>query len=379
MLAGIEGQILLTGALLALAGALVGTFLVLRGQALATDAVAHAIVLGIVVVWLLTGRTAGPLAVAGAAAAGLAAVLGAQALARAGVMRGDAALGLSFTGLFALGVLLISAFARNLHLDADTLLLGEIGLVWLDTRTILGLELPLAAWTLGAVAALNGLLAAVFWKELKLAAFDPDFAAAQGFRPWWIERGLLAATAVTAVAAFEAVGVVLFLAFVVVPALAGSLMARSLGGVLAWACGLGLAAVGLGFWQGLARDVNLGGAMALATGAGLALALVASPRAGLAALLAQRRARRRQVRLQALLVHLASHADEPLERRPAALTADLGWTAGQARAAVLDGLDAGLVARAGEELELTPTGRSRADDLARSFDRRAALQPERAP
>jgi manganese/zinc/iron transport system permease protein len=375
----IEVQIALTGALLALAGALIGTFLVLRGQALATDAVAHAIVLGIVLVWLVSGITSGPVAVAGAAGAGLAAVLGAQAVARAGLMRGDAAMGLVFTGMFALGVLLISAFGRNLHLDADTVLLGEIGLVWLDTRTLLGIELPLAVWTLGSVVALNVALAALFWKELKIASFDAGFAQAQGFRPLWLERGLLAMTALTAVAAFEAVGVVLFLAFVVVPALAGSLMARSLAGVLAWACGLGLAAVALGLWQGMAHDVNLGGAMALATGAGLALALVASPRAGLARLLGRARSRRRGARLDTLVVHLASHAGTPAaraENRPEALTGDLGWTAAQADEAVLDGLDGGLIARAGDELALTVTGRARAAQLARAHDRRAALPPE---
>jgi manganese/zinc/iron transport system permease protein len=377
LLALIEVQIALTGAALALAGAIPGTFLVLRGQALATDAVAHAIVLGIVLVWLATGRVSGPVAVAGAAAAGLAAVLGAQALARAGLMRGDAALGLTFTGMFALGVLLISAFGRNLHLDADTVLLGEIGLVWLDSRQVLGIELPLAFWTLAAVAALNAGLAALFWKELKLACFDPGLAAAQGFRPEWLERGLLAMVALTAVAAFEAVGVVLFLAFVVVPALAGSLLARRLAGVLAWACGLGLAAVALGLWQGLARDVNLGAAMALATGAGLGLALAVSPRAGLAAVLARRRARARAVRLEALVAHLAGHAGPAgaAERQPAALTGHLGWSAAEAKAALRDGTEAGLITGSGGELQLTGAGRAQAEAQARSHDRRAALPP----
>lgn len=375
----VEVQIALAGALVALTGAQVGTFLVLRGQSLATDAVAHAVVLGIVLVWLATGITSGPVAVLGAAGAGLAAVLGAQALARAGVMRGDAALGLTFSGMFALGVLLISAFGRNLHLDTDTVLLGEIGLVWLDTRAALGVELPLTVWTLGAVALANGALILALWKELKLAAFDPDFAAALGFRPAWIERGLLAMTALTAVAAFEAVGVVLFLAFVVVPALAASLIARSLAGVLALAAGFGLVAVAVGMGAGFQADVNLGGAMALATGLGLAVALIASPRAGLAGAMARRRAGARGARVDALLVHLASHAGTPqaaTENRAEALTGHLGWSPDQARATTLDGLDGGLISRAGSELRLTDTGRARAGHLARAHDRRAAVPPE---
>jgi manganese/zinc/iron transport system permease protein len=381
----IEVQIALTGGLLALSGALVGTFLVLRGQSLATDAIAHAIVLGIVVVWLLTGLRAGPVAVAGAAGAGLAAVLGAQALTRSGLMRGDAAVGLVFSSMFALGVLLISAFARNIHLDVDTVLLGEIGLVWLDMRSLGGVELPLAVWTLAAVGALNAAFVALFWKELKLASFDPGLAQSLGFNPAWLERALLALTALTAVAAFEAVGVVLFLAFVIVPALAASLLARSLAGVLALAVGFGLLAVGVGLRAGFALDVNLGGAMALATGLGLAGALVLSPRAGLVALLTRQRAGGRAARVEALLVHLASHAgtpDQRRENRPEALTAHLGWSDARARATTLDALDGGLIARAGDELALTETGQARADHLARAHDRRAALPPEggtRAP
>lgn len=378
ILAMIEVQIALTGALLAVSGALVGSLLVLRGQALATDAIAHAIVLGIVLVWFATGLRSGPVAVAGAAAAGLAAVLGAQGLARSGLMRGDAAVGLVFSGMFALGVLLISVFARNLHLDTDTVLLGEIALVWLDTRVLFGLDLPLSVWTLAAVAALNAAFVLAFWKELKLASFDPDFAAALGLRPRAFERALLALTAVTAVAAFEAVGVVLFLAFVIVPALAGSLIARSLAGVMGFALASGLVAVAVGLRAGFAFDVNLGGAMALATGLGLLAALVVSPRAGLAALWLRRRAGRRGARVEALLVHLASHEDTPEarhENRPEALTAHLGWRPDQARATVLDALDAGLVTRAGDEIELTATGRARTEHLARDHDRLKALPP----
>lgn len=375
----IEVQIALTGALLALSGALIGTFLVLRGQSLATDAIAHAIVLGIVVVWLLTGLRAGPVTVAGAAGAGLAAVLGAQALARSGLMRGDAAVGLVFSSMFALGVLLISAFARNIHLDVDSVLLGEIGLVWLDMRRFAGMDLPLAVWTLGAVGLLNAGFVALFWKELKLASFDPGLAQALGFAPHWLERGLLALTALTAVAAFEAVGVVLFLAFVVVPALAASLLARSLAGVLALAVAFGLLGVGVGLRAGFRWDVNIGGAMALATGLGLAAALILSPRAGLVAVLTRQRAGGRTARLEALLVHLSSHAgtpDQRRENRPATLTGHLGWSPAQARATTLDALDGGLIARAGDELTLTATGQARADHLARAHDRRAALPPE---
>jgi hypothetical protein len=122
-----------TGALVGIAASLVGTFLVLRGSSMLSDAISHSIVFGIVVVWLFTGLTTGPLQIAGAAAAGLLTVVLTEALTRTRLVRNDAAIGLVFPALFAAGILLINIYGRDVHLDEHTVLLGEIGFVWLDT------------------------------------------------------------------------------------------------------------------------------------------------------------------------------------------------------------------------------------------------------
>ncbi len=380
LLSMVEGQIAFTGFALATVGALLGSVLVLRGQAMAADAVAHAIVLGIVLVWMATGAESGPLAIVGAATAGVLSVLAAQSLAQSGLMRSDSALGLAFSGMFALGVLLISAFGRRVHLDTDRVLLGEIGLVWLNETRLFDFALPFAGVTLWAIALGLALLGALFWKELKLAAFDSAFAEVQGFYPQWIERGLLGATALAAVAAFEAVGVVLFLAFVVVPALSARLLAQSLAGVVVLALVFAWAAVALGLVVGFALDVNLGGAMALATGLGLLAALVAAPRAGLVALLRKRAAWRLRARREALLLHLARHAGTPeasAENRPQALITDLKWSEKTAKVTTESAIAAGFVQSMDQgkhaRLELTEAGRAEAEHIARRYDRRKAL------
>jgi manganese/zinc/iron transport system permease protein len=262
--------VLLTGALVALSGALLGTFLMLRGQVMAGDAMAHAVLLGIVLVWMATGARSGPVVVLGAGAAGLACVLGADWLAARARIGRDLALGLVFPAMFALGVLLVSLNARNIHLDLDAVLLGEIGLVWLhEWRGV-----PVAVWTLGTVTLLNIAVLGLAWKEMVLTAFDPAQAALAGLRPRLMGGVVLALTSATAVAAFDAVGVVLFLAFLAVPAATGKLLARSVAGMLAVAVGSGLAAVALGMGAALALDVTIGGAMALSTAAGLLGALI---------------------------------------------------------------------------------------------------------
>jgi manganese/zinc/iron transport system permease protein len=115
-------MIVATGALVGIAAALPGTFLVLRGSAMLTDAISHSILLGIFVVWWLSGATSGPLQLAGAALAGLAAVALIELVARSRLVRMDAAIGLVFPAFFALGVLLISLFARDVHLDEHAVL-----------------------------------------------------------------------------------------------------------------------------------------------------------------------------------------------------------------------------------------------------------------
>lgn len=367
-------MILSTGALVALSGALLGTFLVLRGQSMSGDAISHAIVLGIILAWMITGARSGPLVVGGAALAGIAAVLGAQALARSGLMAQDSATGLVFPAMFALGVLLINLNARNLHLDVDSVLLGEIGYVWLDTVTWFGVEMPVAGVTLAGVSIINVAFLALFWKEQKIAAFDPGLAAALGFRPQLMGLALLTLTALTAVAAFDAVGVVLFLAFLIVPAVTGRLVAASVLGIMVIAIGSGVASVGVGYGAAKVWDVSIGGCMALATGLGLILALMASPRSGFVALLFRRRAIRMEAMVATLLAHLATHEGtekQAEECTHAALVEHLHWREDQAQAVVLESLDRGVLKRAGAEYALTEAGWALARAAARRIDRRS--------
>ena len=140
-------MIVLTGVLTGISAALLGSFLILRGNAMLTDAISHSIVFGIIVVWLLTGQTSGPVQVLGAAVTGVLTVVLSELLARSRLVKMDAAIGLVFPALFAAGVILISINARNVHLDVDSVLLGEIGFVWLNTVALFGVDVPVAVAT----------------------------------------------------------------------------------------------------------------------------------------------------------------------------------------------------------------------------------------
>ncbi len=261
-----------TGVLTAAAAALVGSVLVVRGQAMLTDAVSHGVVFGIAATFLVTGAVSGPVQLLGATAAGVLTVVLTQALAGSGRVRRDAATGLVFPALFAAGVLVLSLFARDVHVDTHTVLLGEIGFVWLERVPLLGLEVPRAPLVLLGVLVLDALYVLAFHERLVAGSFDPVHARLQGLRPGAASLGLLVLVALTAVAALDAVGVVLFVAFAIVPAVAARLVAGSMGGVIAVAVAAASAAAVAGYPLAVSLDVSIGGTMALLTAVPLAAA-----------------------------------------------------------------------------------------------------------
>lgn len=365
-------MILATGLLVGAAAALLGPFLILRRNAMLSDAISHSIVFGIVTVWLLTGAASGPLQIAGAALTGVLTVALTEALTQSGRVKSDAAIGLVFPALFSGGVLLLNLYARDVHIDAHAVLLGEIGFVWLDTVDVGGYQVPNSLVWMGVVTALNGGFVALFWKELKLATFDPVLAQAFGMRPRLLFYAILFLTSGTAVAAFDAVGAVLFVAFVIVPPAAAYLLTDRLAAMVLLGVGVAAVSTGSGYGLAVAWDVSIGGMMALMTGACLLAAALFGPRHGLVAGLRRRAAQALENEARALVVHLATHeagAERREENVAAAMRTHLGWSAAQARAVLLRGLDQGLVLREHEMLELTGKGRAEAEALLQPWRR----------
>ncbi len=359
----IPAMILLTGVLVGASAALLGSFLVLRGNAMLTDAISHSIVFGIIVVWLLTRQTSGPVQVLGAAATGVLTVVLSELLARSRLVKMDAAIGLVFPALFAAGVILISMNARNVHIDVDTVLLGEIGFVWLHTVTILGMRVPVAVATLGVVLAVNLAFVVALWKELKLSTFDPGLAAALGFLPGVLHYAVLTLTSVTAVAAFDAVGAILFIAFVIVPPATAYLLTRRLWLMVVLAVALSVAACVAGYVLALRWNVSIGGMMASMTGVWFALALLFAPGRGLVAQALRARTERLDHDCRALVAHLFTHEGTPAmaeENTLRALVGHLRWSEPRARAAILRAHDRALIERRAGLLALRPKGAAEA-------------------
>lgn len=224
---------LLAASLAACACALVGNFLVLRRQSLMGDAIAHAVLPGIAAAYILTASRDPVPMLLGAAAAGMATVALTALIQTLGKVDRGAAMGVAFTTLFALGVVLIERLPPTIDLDADCVLHGNLeALLWfpkepINLRSLA--TLPRQVHTLAAVMALTVAFTLAFYKELRLTSFDPTLAGALGFRPGLMNTLLMTVAAAAVVASFEAVGSILVIAMLICPPAAARMLTNRLG------------------------------------------------------------------------------------------------------------------------------------------------------
>ena len=270
--------IVVVGALCAMACALPGCFLVLRQMSMMGDAISHAVLPGLAVAFLVTGSRASLGMFIGAAIIGVLTAVFTQWISTWGKVERGASMGIVFTSLFAVGLILIVQAADHVDLDPGCVLYGAIELTPLDVvaeATAFGvlLEIPRSAVVLGIVATLNLMIILIFYKEFKISAFDPELAESLGFHPGRMHYLLMVMVAVTTVAAFEAVGSIIVIAMLIVPAATAYLLTNRLGTMLALSVLLGIVAAGAGHlmaitvpeWFGF-RDTSTSGMMAVASG-----------------------------------------------------------------------------------------------------------------
>lgn len=279
----VSGSIIATGALVAASAGMVGCFLVLRRLALLGDAISHAVLPGIAIAFLLSGSRSTLFMVLGAGALGLVTTFLVQSLQRAGVQE-DAGIGVSFTGLFAVGVVLVSLFAGKVDLDLDCVLYGEIAYTPWDTLVVGGYSLgPQALWVMGAIFLLNVTVIALLYKEMKICAFDPAMAAAVGINVSLIHYVLMSLVSVTTVGAFESVGAILVVAMMIVPAATAYLLTERLSMMLVLAVLQGVVSAVGGYFVARYLDSSIAAAMTTVSGALFALAFLFAPRTGMVA------------------------------------------------------------------------------------------------
>lgn len=285
----LDTWIAVVGALSAMACALVGSFLVLRKMSMMGDAISHAVLPGLALAFLLTGSRTGVTMLIGAGIVGVLTAWFTEWIHRTGKVEQGAAMGVVFTVLFAIGLILIRYTADHVDLDPDCVLYGAIELTPLDTVRWGGWEVPRAALVNGGVLLLNVLFVVLLYKELKISAFDPALATTLGINARLMHYLLMTLVAVTTVAAFESVGSILVIAMLIVPPAAAHLLTDRLGLMLILSLVLAAVSAGLGHlaaivgpgWVGMPGvSTSTAGMMAAAAGLLFALAFLLAPRRG---------------------------------------------------------------------------------------------------
>ena len=285
-----DGWILVVVMLAAVACAVPGCYLVIRRQSMLGDAVSHSVLPGIALGFLVSGTRAWEWMFLGAAVAGIATAVLAQLLQTLGRVERGAALGVVFTTLFALGLVLIRQTADHVELDPSCVLYGQVELAPLDSVELFGWLVPRAVLVLGTVFLIGGLLVAVLWKELLIASFDPGVSRSQGISPMVVQQVLMVLVAATCVAAFETVGTILVVTLLVAPPAAARLLTNRFVVMVPLAVVLGAVSAALGHLLAIAGPVNdllgvtdtsIAGMVAVVAGGLVLVVAVIAPQHGL--------------------------------------------------------------------------------------------------
>ncbi|HYC72703.1 MAG TPA: metal ABC transporter permease [Opitutaceae bacterium] len=279
------GWIVLMGFLVGAACGLVGNYLLLRRLALMGDAVSHSVLPGLVVAFLLSNSRGTGAMFLGALAAGVLATLIIEVIHTKTRVKQDAAIGIAFSSLFAVGVLLTALYTSQVDLDAECVLYGEISFVPLEPMVeVAGLTLGPASLVRMALVLLGVVaLVVMFYKELLVSAFDAGLARSLGVNPTAMHFGLMAVLSIVVVSAFEAVGAILVIAMLILPGATASLLTKKLPWVHAGAVVHAALSAVLGLHLGVWLECSLAPAMVVAGAGVFALAWVFGPEEGLIA------------------------------------------------------------------------------------------------
>lgn len=260
--------IILVAVFTAVSCAILGSFLVLRRMTMIGDAISHAVLPGIAVAYWLSQSRATWWMFLGAAITGIAATLIIEFLRKKLRVQGDASIGMTFTGLFAIGVILITFWSDSVDLDQECVLYGELAYVpfdlWiLDGYGSLG---PKALWASGGLLLLVISYVLIGYKGLLMSSFNEDYAAVLGIGVVAWNLSLMSMVSLATVISFESVGAILVVALLVAPGATAYTITRRLKPMLLLAVLFGALNAVLGYWASAVLDASIAGTIAAMNG-----------------------------------------------------------------------------------------------------------------
>lgn len=266
--------IALTAVFTAISCAVLGAFLVLRKMTMVGDAISHAVLPGIAIAYLLSQSRASLPMFLGAALVGVFATVIIEILSKKWKVQSDASIGMTFTTLFALGVVMITYWSDRVDLDQECVLYGEIAFVPFNTWTLAGQSMgPIALWSSGILLLSVLIYTFAGYKGLLMSSFNEDYAAVLGIGVGAWNLSLMSMVSVATVVSFESVGAILVVALLVAPAATAYLISQKLKPMILLAALFGLSGSLLGYMISARFDTSIAGGVATMLGVQFALIL----------------------------------------------------------------------------------------------------------
>ena len=354
-----------------LACAVLGVFLVLRRLSMVSDAISHSVLLGIVIGYFVTKDIGSVLLIIGASLFGVLTTVCIELLIKSKRVTEDASVGIIFPLFFSIAVILITRYARNVHLDTEMVLIGEIILAPLHRINFLGLSLPKTLVQMSFVLLINIVFIAVFFRKLKISSFDPVYAGVAGIAGAGLYYVFMALVSFTAVSAFESVGAILTISFFISPAASAYLISKDLKITILLAAVYAVVNSCIGYFLAVKFNVSMSGMCALVSGLTFMITIAVYPGGIITKIIRYVKNKNRFSR-ELLILHIDNHTGKKNalgELGYSTIREHIAWSDSKLKYVLDKLIKKGYVYRAKERgvYSLTETGKKLSDDIRKHY------------
>ena len=354
-----------------LACAVLGVFLVLRRLSMVSDAISHSVLLGIVIGYFVTKDIGSVLLIIGASLFGVLTTVCIELLIKSKRVTEDASVGIIFPLFFSIAVILITRYARNVHLDTEVVLIGEIILAPLHRINFIGISLPKALVQMSLVLLINAAFIAVFYRKLKISSFDPVYAGVAGIAGTGLYYVFMALVSFTAVSAFESVGAILAIAFFISPAASAYLISKDLKITIFLAAVYAVVNSCIGYFLAVKFNVSMSGMCAVVSGLTFMITIAVYPGGIITKMIRYIKNKNRFSR-ELLILHIDNHTGKKNalgELGYSTIREHIAWSDSKLKYVLDKLIKKGYVYRAKERgvYSLTETGKKLSDDIRKHY------------
>ena len=354
-----------------LACAVLGVFLVLRRLSMVSDAISHSVLLGIVIGYFVTKDIGSVLLIIGASLFGVLTTVCIELLIKSKRVTEDASVGIIFPLFFSIAVILITRYARNVHLDTEMVLIGEIILAPLHRINFLGLSLPKTLVQMSFVLLINIVFIAVFFRKLKISSFDPVYAGVAGIAGAGLYYVFMALVSFTAVSAFESVGAILTISFFISPAASAYLISKDLKITILLAAVYAVVNSCIGYFLAVKFNVSMSGMCALVSGLTFMITIALYP-GGIITKIVRYIKNKNRFSRELLILHIDNHTGKKNalgELGYSTIREHIAWSDSKLKYVLDKLIKKGYVYRAKERgvYSLTETGKKLSDDIRKHY------------